>query len=355
MEILSLEILNNSLLQWATATAIALLAVITLLLLFRFVRVRLTAFARKTDGTLDDALAAAMRATHYWFIAAVAVLCGAQFLDLPGQIASLISRGFTLALIIQAGLWAHAGISGLLTGYLNRHRHLDANGATTTSILCFIGQVALWSIIVLMLLDNLGLDVTTLVASLGIGGIAVALAAQNVLGDMFASVAIALDQPVVIGDFIVVGELTGTVERVGIKTTHLRSLSGETIVLANSDLLNSRIRNFKRMSERRVLFGFGVTYDTPPEKLRDIPGVLRTIIESDPLTRFDRAHLATFGASALEFEVVYYVKDPDYSKYMDIQQRINIGLITALQASEVEFAFPTQTIHLATPADATTR
>jgi small-conductance mechanosensitive channel len=353
MEILSLELFGNSLLQWAAATAATLLTIIALLIISRFVRARLTGFAEKTDGTLDDALVAAMRATRFWFIAAAALLCGAQFLDLPERVGSLVTHIFTLALIIQGGLWAHAGISGLLSGYLARHRHLDANGATTTSILCFIAQVALWSIVVLMLLDNLGFDVTTLVASLGIGGIAVALAAQNVLGDMFASIAIALDQPVVIGDFIVVGELTGTVERVGLKTTHLRSLSGETIVLANSDLLNSRIRNYKRMSERRVLFGFGVTYDTPSEKLRSIPAVVEEIVGQDPLTRFDRAHLATFGASALEFEVVYYVKSPDYAQFMDSQQRINLELINTFQASGIEFAFPTQTIHLATPADAT--
>ncbi|MCP5140379.1 MAG: mechanosensitive ion channel family protein [Chromatiales bacterium] len=352
MEILSLELLGNPLLQWATATGAALLAIVALLILSRFVRTRLTTFAQKTDGTLDDALAAAMRATHFWFIAAVALLCGAQFLHLPEQVNSIVGHVFTLALILQAGLWAHAAISGLLSGYLARHRHLDANGVTTTSILCFIAQVALWSLVVLMLLDNLGFDVTTLVASLGIGGVAVALAAQNILGDMFASIAIALDQPVVIGDFIVVGDLTGTVERVGLKTTHLRSLSGETIVLSNSDLLNSRIRNYKRMSERRVLFGFGVTYDTPPDKLRNIPVVVKKIIEPDPLTHFDRAHLAKFGASALEFEVVYYVKSPDYGQFMDIQQRINLELIDAFQESGIEFAFPTQTIHLATPADA---
>lgn len=331
----------------------ALLAIVALTAVFRVFRMRLTSFAKRTDGTLDDVLVMVMRATRYWFIAVIGLLCGAQFLELPDRIASIIGRGFTLVLILQAGLWAHASIGGMLSSYLERHRHLDANGATTTSILCFIAQVALWSIVVLMLLDNLGFDVTTLVASLGIGGVAVALAAQSILGDMFASVAIALDQPVVIGDFIVVGELTGTVERIGLKTTHLRSLSGETIVLANSDLLNSRIRNYKRMAERRVLFGFGVTYDTPPAELRDIPARLKTIIEREALARFDRAHLATFGASALEFEVVYYVKDPDYGKYMDVQQRINLELITALQASGVEFAFPTQTIHLATPADAT--
>ena len=352
MEIPSLELFGNSLLQWATATGATLLTVIALLLVSRFIRTRLTAFSQRTDGALDDALAAAVRATRFWFITAAALLCGAQFLTLPERVDSIIGRIFTLALIIQAGLWAHAGISGLLSGYLARHRQLDANGATTTSILCFIAQVALWSLVVLMLLDNLGFDVTTLVASLGIGGVAVALAAQNVLSDMFASIAIALDQPVVIGDFIVVGELTGTVERVGLKTTHLRSLSGETIVLSNSDLLNSRIRNYKRMSERRVLFGFGVTYDTPTEKLRNIPVVVGKIIGQDPLSRFDRAHLATFGASALEFEVVYYVKSAEYGQFMDIQQRINLELISTFQASGIEFAFPTQTIHLATPADA---
>lgn len=352
MELLSLQPFGNSLLQWSAAGTASLLAYIALLMILRFVRTRLTTFAQKTDSILDDALAAAIRATHFWFIAAVALLCGAQFLTLPARVDLIVTRIFTLALIIQVGLWAHTGINGLLSGYLARQRHLDANGATTTSILCFIAQVALWSLVALMLLDNLGFNVTTLVASLGIGGIAVALAAQNVLGDMFASIAIALDQPVVIGDFIVVGELTGTVERIGLKTTHLRSLSGEVIVLSNSDLLNSRIRNYKRMSERRVVFGFGVTYDTPSDKLANIPGVVSEIISQDPLARFDRAHLATFGASALEFEVVYYVTSPDYGQFRDIQQRINLELISAFRTSGIEFAFPTQTIHLVTPANA---
>jgi len=194
---------------------------------------------------------------------------------------------------------------------------------------------------------------TALVASLGIGGIAVALAAQSILGDVFASLAIALDRPVVIGDFIVVGEVMGTVERVGLKTTHLRSLSGELIVLPNNDLLSSRIRNYKRMFERRVLFTFGVTYQTPAESLQRIPGLVRELVERQELARFDRAHLAVFGPSALEFEVVYFVRDPDYNKHMDIQQQILLGLIRALDEAGVEFAYPTQTIHMAAPAEAT--
>ncbi len=170
-----------------------------------------------------------------------------------------------------------------------------------------MGKVVLWALVLLLALDNLGVDVTALVAGLGIGGIAVALALQNVLGDLFASLSIALDKPFVIGDFIVVDTLSGNIEHVGLKTTRIRSLSGEQIVISNTDLLHTRIRNFKRMQERRILFSIGVEYQTPAEKLEKIPGWLQDIVSSVPLARFDRAHFKSFGDFALLFEIVYYV------------------------------------------------
>lgn len=352
-DMLATEMLGNSLLQWTVAAAVTLAAAVALAALFRFARIRMTAWAKRTDGHLDDAVADLLHGTRRWFVLAVALLLGAQTLTLPDRLSGLVTRIFVVAVILQAGLWLHAGIGGWLKGTLQRRQAADATSTTTATILGFIARVVLWSLVLLLILENFGVDITALVASLGIGGIAIALAVQNILGDVFASLAIALDQPVVIGDFIVVGDVMGTVERVGLKTTHLRSLSGELIVLSNNDLLGSRIRNYKRMFQRRILFGFGVTYETPPEKLRRIPEIVREIIERDPLARFDRAHLATFGASALEFEVVYFVKDPDYNKYMDVQQRINIGLIEALRDDSVDFAYPTQTIHLASPVGQT--
>jgi small-conductance mechanosensitive channel len=185
-----------------------------------------------------------------------------------------------------------------------------------------------------------------MVASLGIGGIAVALALQNVLGDLLASLSIVLDKPFVIGDMVVVGDLSGTVEHVGLKTTRVRSLSGEQLVFSNSDLLSSRIRNFKRMDERRVLFQIGVVYGTPRAKLEAIPGMVKEAVEAQSNARFDRCHFKTFGASSLDFETVYYMRVPDYQAYMDTQHAINMAIYQRFEDEGLEFAFPTQTIFL---------
>jgi small-conductance mechanosensitive channel len=195
-------------------------------------------------------------------------------------------------------------------------------------------------------LDNLGVNVTALVAGLGVGGVAVALAVQNILGDLFASLSIVLDKPFVLGDFIIVGELLGAVENIGIKTTRVRSLSGEQLIFSNNDLLNSRIRNFGRMAERRVVFQLGVVYGTPKAKLEQIPAIIRSAIEAQQQTRFDRSHFAGYGDFSLDFENVYYVLDRDYNVYMDIQQAINLEIYGRFAEDGIEFAYPTQTLYL---------
>jgi len=248
-----------------------------------------------------------------------------------------------------ASFWPLAGYIGP-TEEIDTNANLDWSLVTAVELVDFHatgydGGVALfWQ--TASETDNLGFNVTTLVASLGIGGVAVALAVQNILGDLFASLSIALDKPFVIGDFIVVDDIAGTVEHVGLKTTRVRSLSGEQVVFSNADLLKSRIHNYKRLYERRVLFGFGVLYRTPPEQLAAIPPMVREIITGQVGTRFDRAHFKGFGASSLDFEVVYFVLDPDYNRYMDIQQAINLELVNRFAAAGVEFAFPTRTVHI---------
>jgi small-conductance mechanosensitive channel len=196
-------------------------------------------------------------------------------------------------------------------------------------------------------LENLNFDVSALVASLGVGGIAVALAAQNILGDLFASLSILFDKPFVVGDFIIVDDLPGTVEKVGLKTTRVRSLFGEQLVFSNNDLLSSRIKNYKRMEERRVVFPLGVTYQTGAEQLELIPGIIKKTIEKQEKVRFDRSHFKGYGDFALLFETVYWVTEPDYNLYMDIQQKINLELFHLFEEQGIEFAYPTQTIHLA--------
>ncbi|MGE3526922.1 MAG: mechanosensitive ion channel family protein, partial [Gemmatimonadales bacterium] len=181
-------------------------------------------------------------------------------------------------------------------------------------------------------------------AGLGVGGVAVALALQKILGDLFASLAIVLDKPFVLGDFIIVDDYLGSIENIGLKTTRVRSLSGEQLVFSNSDLLGSRIRNYGRMFERRVVFSIGVIYQTTKEQLQAIPGIIRTAIEAQDKTRFDRSHFQKYGDFSLDFETVYYVKSPDYNIYMDIQQAINLQIFEEFGKRGIEFAYPTQTL-----------
>lgn len=207
-------------------------------------------------------------------------------------------------------------------------------------------RLLLWSVVLLAMLSNMGVNITAFVASLGVGGIAVALAAQTVLGDLFASVSIAMDKPFEVGDFVVFGGVAGTIEYVGIKTTRIRSLGGEQLVMSNTGLLKQTVSNYKRLRERRIVFSFGVTYDTTAEQAGEIPQIVKRVVEASDRLRFDRAHFKAFGDSSLDYEVVYIVKDPGYGVYMDEQQRINLALMRELAAINVGFAFPTRTVHV---------
>jgi len=223
------------------------------------------------------------------------------------------------------------------------HSGVDDRAALSSlDIIRFIASVVIWSLVLLLTLDNLGVNITALVAGLGVGGIAVALATQNVLGDLFASLSIALDRPFVVGDFLAVDTFLGAVENIGIKSTRLRSLDGEQIILSNGDLLKSRVRNYGRMVERRVQFSVGVAYTTPVAQLEQIPGWIREFITKEKDTRFDRSHFLKHGASALEFESVYYVLTADYNRYMDIQQSINLNIHRRFGDQGIAFAVTTQ-------------
>jgi small-conductance mechanosensitive channel len=354
MNLLDRHFYGSSIAQWAVAAGVALGVALMLLLARRAIGRRLGAYARTTVTPLDDALAQAIAGTKLLFIVIVSLYAGTRLLELPARAERVATGIAIIALLAQTALWANRGIAVWLADYVKERREADAAGATTVAVLGFVARVAVWAVIALMILDNLGFNVTALVASLGIGGIAVALAVQNILGDIFASLSIALDKPFVIGDFIVVGDTLGTVEYIGLKTTRLRSLSGEQIVFSNADLLKSRIRNYKRMFERRVVFSFGVIYQTPTEKLERIPGMVREIVAAQPKTRFDRAHFKEYGDSSLDFEVVYYVLDPDYNVYMDIQQEINLAIFRRFQEAGIEFAYPTRTLYVNNLAAAAT-
>ena len=300
----------------------------------------------KATEVLEIPLLAASRTTLA-FMLVVAAYAGLSVYGLEGRLAEWSLRILTIAMFWQAGLWASTAAVAWLDHRRRTTLEEDKAVAGSIGIIRFIARVLIWGMVLLLTLDNLGLDITALVAGLGIGGIAVALALQNVLGDLFASLSIALDQPFVLGDFLIVGDHLGSVENIGIKSTRLRSLTGEQIVMSNADLLSSRVRNYGRMYERRIVFSLGVTYETPRAKLERIPALLREIIEAQEGVRFDRAHFAKYAAFSLEFEIVYHVLSPDYGRYMDAQQAINFRIHEAFESLGVQFAYPTQTLWIA--------
>ncbi len=346
MDFLETTFYYNPLRSWAIAISIAILVTVGLRIVREVIERRWAPLAERTKTPFDDALVALLRETKAFFLLLIGVYAGSLALSLPEETDRILATVVILGMLLQAAVWGTRLISLLVTRYAQERVEADASSATTISALGFVGRLALWTTILLLALDNLGVDVTALIAGVGLTGIAVALALQNILGDLFASLTIVLDKPFVVGDFIIVGDFLGTVEHIGIKTTRVRSLSGEQLIFANGDLLQSRIRNYKRMFERRVVFSVGVVYGTPSEKLQTIPQRIRAIIEQQEKARFDRCHFKAYGDFSLNFETVYWVEDPDYNFYMDVQQKINLAIYRAFEEEGIVFAYPTQTVHL---------
>ncbi len=346
IEWIDYEVFGNSLLIWCSGLGLFVLVWLMLVLTRRLVRGRLTTLASRREVTALTIAEFTVGKTRGWFLMLVALFIGSRLWVLPENIETLAGRAFVIVVLLQAGLWATAAFLRFLD--IKRARELEHNPGAVAAmdVLSFIARVGIWTIVLLVMLDNLGVNITTLVAGLGVGGIAVALAAQNILGDLFASLSIVLDKPFVVGDFLIIDDYLGTVEKVGIKTTRVRSLSGEQLIFSNNDLLNSRLRNYGRMYERRVVFSVGVTYQTPAEKLAMISEILEEAVRAQKGVRFDRAHFQKYGDFALIYEIVYYVLSPDFNAYMDIQQAINIAIFERFEAEGLEFAYPTQTLYL---------
>jgi len=339
------DVYGNGLTQWAIAAGLSAGILVIALLVRLFLSRALPSPEAGKDLHWPEVLHELVTRTSTLFLIIAAIYAGTTLLDLPDQMHRLVSSIFIVALFIQIALWADRIASALLAWRL-----VPAEGQSSMrnalALIQFAVRVAVWSIALLLIFENLGFDVTALVAGLGVGGIAVALAAQSVLGDLFSSLAIVLDRPFEVGDFIVFGDQSGTVEKIGIKTTRIRALSGEQVAVSNSDLVKTRVHNFKRMDRRRIVLVLGVTYDTPADKLDSIPSMVTKIIEAQDQARFDRAHFRSFGASALEFEAVYYVLSADYTVYMDVQQDINFAIFRAFEDQGIEFAFPSQTLYV---------
>ncbi len=343
--------LGNRVIDYCVAALVLIGGMVVVWLVQKVIIGRFQALAAKSTSRVDDLIVATVRKyilpLGYLavFYAAVKPLTLSTTSTTASTAFSIIVGGTLAILAIRLinQLMAH-----LFRLYWVRHRADEARERNLRGLLVMF-QIAVWVGGVVFVLNNLGFKVTSVLAGLGIGGVAVALAAQAVLADLFSYFAILSDRPFEIGDFVIVGDLMGTVEYTGIKTTRVRSLSGEQLIFSNTDLTNSRVRNFKRMEKRRVVFKIGVTYGTDLELLEQVPGLIKGIIEGIEDTVFDRAHFAAYADFSLVFEVVYYVLSPDYNRYMDIQQRINLEIGRAFADRGIEFAFPTQTIHLVAP------
>jgi len=352
------DFLGNPLDDWAAALGVALLAAAAMLFLRRLVLRRMAgqaqfqgqaqgqAITRAGDTRLHDLLAAMLSRTYLLCIVAFAGYAGSTLLALGTKRELFVARMAVAALLLQLAVWGDVG----LRAWRDRVRVGDDDERRASgSVLCFMLRLALWTVVTLMALDNFGINITTLVASLGVGGIAVALATQNILGDLFASLSIMLDKPFEIGDFIIVGDVLGSVEHIGLKTTRLRGLGGEQVVFSNGDLLKSRIHNHKRMETRRVAFVLRLAYGTGEDKLCRVPRIIREIVAAKPNIDFERAHFFRWSEWSLDFEVVYHFRSPDYVLHMDAQQDIFLDIYRRFQQEGIPFAHPMSIVRLDDP------
>lgn len=340
------EIYHNTVKDWLLAVAITFIIYFLTRTTKYILQKKLNSFAADTITAWDDLAAELIGRINIVFFLILSVYIGSLKTQLPESTSNILKNSFIIVSLVQVAILISYSINFWIERYRKQKVQSNAEAVTTLTSVGFVLRMMIWIIFILIALDNIGVNITTFIAGLGIGGIAVALAVQNILADLFASFSIVLDKPFVIGDFIIVDEHMGTVERIGLKTTKIRSLSGEQLVFSNTDLLKSRIRNFKRMYERRVVFTIGVLYQTPHEILSKIPKMIYKIIESKGQVRFDRAHFKEYGDYSLKFEVVYWIQNPDYNVYMDIQQGINLDIFKQFHEAGIEFAYPTQTLLL---------
>lgn len=342
---LELKFWNNTVLDYLIFLGSLIASFILLLIFKRIVLHRLIKWADKTPTSLDDMLLKSFKKYVLPLLFIGALYINTKWLTLSDGVAKAIDILALAAVMILGAVVISTLLIYLFNKYFEKkQRSVDKLAMRWIGALI---KAIVWVGALLLFLDNLpGVEITTLVAGLGIGGIAVAFAAQAILEDIFSFVTIFFDRPFEIDDFIIVDDLSGTVEHIGIKTTRVRSISGEQLVFSNKDLTNSRVHNYKRMQNRRVVFSLGVTYDTAFDKLKEIPALIKDIIDAVDKTQFDRAHFNEFADSSLNFEIVYYVLSQDYAVYMDVQQDINLGIKEAFDARGIEFAFPTQTLYL---------
>lgn len=336
-----------------TKLVLALLIFLVLSLFFQILQkvilVRLEKLSRKTSTDIDNVIIKTVEGVRPWVYNIIAVYIALELFILPQFLDYIVTGAILFALVWQAiqvvGTILEFLINRLVQKDEDGDGEVDPNSVNASNLLVLISKIILWSLGILFVLSNLGIEITSLIAGLGIGGVAVAFALQGVLSDLFASFSIYFDKPFRIGDFVVIGQDSGVVQHIGVKSTRIRTLQGEELVVSNNELTTVRVQNFKKMEERRIVSQFGITYETPQERVQEVPGIVKRIFENLDAGRLDRVHFTDFGDSALIFELVYYVETSDYTQYLDIQQAFNFDLMQRFAELGIEFAYPTQTIY----------
>jgi small-conductance mechanosensitive channel len=339
-----LELAGNPVMNWLIAIALALVTAVALRAVQGFLISRLSRRATRTATRVDNVLLDVVRATSPWFHLAAGILIGREAVELTPGVQNVLRIAGALVIGLQFGRWAQTAVVEAVGLWASTRE--GSQSATLAAGLKFLGRLVIWTLVLLAILSNMGIELSAIIAGLGVGGVAAALAVQSTLGDLIAGVSMYFDRPFDIGDFIIVDDFLGTVQKIGARTTRLASLGGEEIVFANGDLARARIRNYARMKERRVVFSFGIEYNLPAEKVEQARNIVVEAVRAREGVRLDRAHFKEYGAQSLVYEVVYYVLSPDYTTYMDHQHAINMTLYTRFEAEGIRFALPTRTVFM---------
>ena len=343
MDFLNYVFWNNTVLDYLVFLGVLALGAVAIFALGRMALKRIAAYYETTQSPYAQLTLSGIKQyllpTAYFTLFYICT----RTLVLNEKLAKIV-RGVSVLFAIVMGAIFFASLAALFFTKLGKGKGDSA--ALAIKWLIRLSKGVIWGIALILFLDNIGVKITSLVTGLGIGGVAIAFAAQSALSDIFCFFTIFFDKPFEIGDFIIAGDHMGTVEHIGVKTTRLRAIGGEQLIVSNADLTGSRIRNYKTIQQRRVSFTLGITYDTPTEKLKAIPQLIQTIVEETEDATFARAHFASFGAYSLNFEVVYFVQSADYDRYMDINQRINLAIKDGFEKLGVSFAFPTSIVQM---------
>lgn len=334
---------GNPLKDWAIAVGIMVVAFSLIKILRLPVLRRFKKWSEKTTNSFDDFVVLAIEKCVIPFLYFVAIYGALNYLTFTTRVNRVIEVALLFIITFYILRLLSSAVQYSVFTFLGQQENSETKQKQARGLI-LIFKALIWIVGIVFLMNNLGYNVTTIITGLGIGGIAVALAAQTILGDLFSYFVIFFDRPFEIGDFLKVDDKVGSVEYIGIKTTRIRSIGGEQLIFSNKDLTDSRVHNFKRMERRRVVFSIGVIYQTTAEQLKKIPGIIKEIIESIEGATFDRSHFSEFGDFSLNFESVYYIAGPDFTEYMNRQQNIYLQIFEAFEKENIEFAFPTQTL-----------